>query len=168
MTSATPSLTGISLRPATDSDEAFLEQLFVSARPELLLINLPEIQKAALIRMQFNAQHEQYAAAYPRAEHRIILQRETQVGRMMTNHSEREIVLIDIALLPETRGAGIGSSLLQELLAAAKRAGKKVRLQVLKTNPAFRLYERLGFRITGDESMYWEMVCDPASLDDAA
>jgi ribosomal protein S18 acetylase RimI-like enzyme len=40
--------------------------------------------------------------------------------------------------------------LIQELLDEAARAGKPFRISVVKTNPAVHLYERLGFKTTGD------------------
>ena len=58
---------------------------------------------------------------------------------------EKEIRLVDIALLPEHRGGGVGSAILHEILAEGKAAGKPVTIHVERFNPALRLYERLGF-----------------------
>lgn len=52
-----------------------------------------------------------------------------------------------IALLPEVQGRGMGTALLGRLLYKAKITGIPVELTVDKTNPARRLYERLGFRL---------------------
>lgn len=111
--------------------------------------------------MQFNAQRQQYDEVYPQAENRIILQNNIPLGRMLVNSSESEITLVDIALLPEHRNAGVGTSLVQGLLAEALAARKPVRLHVWKFNPAFHLYERLGFSIVGDQSSYLEMLFQP-------
>jgi ribosomal protein S18 acetylase RimI-like enzyme len=48
-------------------------------------------------------------------------------------------------LLPEHQGKGIGTQLLQHVLASAGSAGLVVTLSALKINPAVRLYRRLGF-----------------------
>jgi ribosomal protein S18 acetylase RimI-like enzyme len=53
---------------------------------------------------------------------------------------------LGIALLPEYRGRGIGTALLEHLLGAAKDLYPAVSLSVAPTNPAIRLYERAGFR----------------------
>jgi ribosomal protein S18 acetylase RimI-like enzyme len=53
---------------------------------------------------------------------------------------------LTIALLPEFRGRGIGTQLLQHLLARADERYPRVCLSVTLGNPAARLYERLGFR----------------------
>ena len=113
--------------------------------------------------MQYDIRQTQYEAAYPDAESSIILLGERAIGRMLIQESEKEFTLIDIAISPEHRNAGIGSYLLQQLLDRAARAGKAVRLQVFKTNPAQRLYARLGFAEVGEQSMYIEMTCKPTS-----
>jgi len=69
--------------------------------------------------------------------------------------------LVDIALLTEQRGRGIGSGLLRELIQQCSRDGVPLRLQVLKVNPALRLYERLGFRQTSEDQMYLQMERRP-------
>ncbi len=60
---------------------------------------------------------------------------------------------ISIALLPECRGQGIGTELMSRLIAYARGHNPGVSLSVVATNPALRLYERLGFQrvsITGN------------------
>lgn len=111
--------------------------------------------------MQFNAQRQQYDEVYPQAENRIVLQDDRPVARILVDRSEHEITLIDIALLPEYRNAGIGTRLVQKLQAEAVAARKPVRLHVWKSNPALHLYERLGFSIVRDQSSYLEMLFQP-------
>ena len=62
-------------------------------------------------------------------------------------------VLVDIALLPEHRGKGIGGGLVRQLIQQCDQEKLPLRLQVLRTNPALRLYERLGWhRLKMDRS----------------
>ena len=168
MSNAKPSMTesspSITVRPAEPDDAAFLAQLFASTRPEFNFLDLPESQKQSLMTMQFNAQRQQYDASYPEAESAIILLHGQPVGRMLVDRNEREFTLIDIALSPEHRNAGIGTKLIRELLDEARAAGKSVRLHVAKSNPAQRLYERLGFSRVADQSMYFEMIFRTASV----
>jgi ribosomal protein S18 acetylase RimI-like enzyme len=111
--------------------------------------------------MQFNLQRQQYEAGYPQAEHSIILLEGRPIGRWFVDESDREITLVDVALLPAFRNLGLGTHLLQQLLDRARTARKPVRLHVFKTNPAMGLYQRLGFSKVGEEGMYLEMLCQP-------
>jgi len=46
------------------------------------------------------------------------------------------------------------------LIEEAERAGQRVRLEVVKINPALRLYQRLGFRVTGEDERKFHMKRD--------
>ena len=153
----------ITLRTATSADEAFLRQVYASTRiDEFKWLNVQQ-QIDSLMTMQYDIRQAQYEAAYPDAESSIILLGDRAIGRMLIQEHDHEFVLVDIAILPEHRGAGIGSHLLQQLLDRAARVDKPVRLQVFKTNPAQRLYARLGFAEVGEQSMYIEMTCKPTT-----
>jgi ribosomal protein S18 acetylase RimI-like enzyme len=147
----------VAVRPAAADDESFLRQLFASTR-EAEFGLLPEPQREALMTMQFNLQSQQYNAGYPQAEQSIILLDDSPIGRLFVDESDREITLVDIALLPEYRKQGIGTYLLEQLLTRATQADKAVRLHVFKSNPAQGLYERLGFATIGEDGMYLEML----------
>lgn len=147
------------MRAANASDEAFLLRVFADTRPEFDLLD--EGQKLALLQMQYNIRQLQYDDAYPNAESMIVIQQDVPVGRILVAEGEREFTLIDIALLSGHRNSGIGSRLIRQLTDRARLSGKPVRLQVLKTNPARRLYERLGFEIVDEQSMYFEMKYEP-------
>lgn len=66
--------------------------------------------------------------------------------------------LLQIQLIPALQGKGVGASLIHELLAEAGQLGANVHLSVLKSNPARRLYERLGFVLTGENEHSYLMV----------
>ena len=78
------------------------------------------------------------------------------------------LLIVDIALLPAHRGAGIGTDILRGLLAEAAASGRPVRIHVERTNPALRLYRRLGFVPIADHGVYHLMECPPASSGAAA
>lgn len=52
---------------------------------------------------------------------------------------------LSMAVVPERRGAGVGTALLAALLAQAQPAHRAVSLSVSASNPARRLYARMGF-----------------------
>jgi hypothetical protein len=74
--------------------------------------------------------------------------------------------LIDIALLAQYRGMGIGETLLNGLCAEATHSGISLRLSVRFGSPAERLYTRAGFVRTSSDglniSMEFRGKCDLA------
>ena len=156
-----PANLSLRLRPITPADEPFLLRLFASTRAdELALTNWSEEQKAAFCRMQFTAQSAHYLKHYADASLDIIECDGVAAGRLLVWRAEKEILIVDIALLPEYRGAGIGARFLRELQEEAKAAGKPLTIHVERFNPALRLYERLGFKTVEDKGVYllmkWE------------
>lgn len=151
----------IRLRPANSDDQAFLFDLYRSTRAEELSAwGWDEAQQQAFLNLQFRGQQAHYAE-YPNTNHQIILDGELPIGcpigRILTSHLMDEIRLVDIALLPEHRGQGIGAALIQSLFEEAASEGKAVRLHVVKEARALRLYQRLGFQIIGDAVSHYLM-----------
>ena len=56
-----------------------------------------------------------------------------------------DIPELAIAVLPDYIGRGVGTLLLQQIIAAARPHYPALALNVRADNPAFRLYQRLGF-----------------------
>lgn len=79
------------------------------------------------------------------------------VGLLKLRRLPDEWQLIQIQLSRELQGQGFGRALLEALLADAAAAGAAVKLGVLKTNPAKRLYERLGFEVVGEDTHEYSM-----------
>jgi ribosomal protein S18 acetylase RimI-like enzyme len=71
-------------------------------------------------------------------------------GEKTTSYVDDDIPELAIAVLPGYLGRGVGTQLLQHLLEAAKEHYSVVALSVRATNPAIRLYERMGFVVTGE------------------
>ncbi len=63
----------------------------------------------------------------------------------------------EISLLKEYQNKGIGTKILQEQI--KENQSKKIRtiLQVFKTNPAIKLYEKLGFTVYGESETHYQM-----------
>lgn len=156
------SATTLMLRPISTDDEPFLFRVYASTRlDELAPLGWSAERQAAFLTQQFNAQHHHYRTHYADADFQVILLDEQPIGRLYVARWPREIVLIDIALLPEYRNAGIGSSLIKDLLAEAAATSRPVRIHVEKFNPALRLYERFGFSRIDDRGVYWFMEWSP-------
>lgn len=155
-------MANVALRPVSPGDGPFLYRVYAGTRQEELA-NLPwtEAQKEDFLWMQFDAQDRYYREHYPETSFLIVLSDEKQAGRLYVARWQDEIRIVDIALLPEHRSRGIGTSLLRDLLTEAGRAGKPVSIHVEKFNPALRLYERLGFRPVADKGVYFLMRREP-------
>lgn len=143
-------------RPATPEDRDFLLELYGSTRAEeLAAVEWSAEQRAAFLRQQFEAQDHHYRTHYREAEFLVMVHEGRSVGRLYVARWEREIRVMDIALLPEFRNRGLGLGVMRDLLAEGARTGRAVRVHVEKFNPAVRFYERLGFRIADDRGVYW-------------
>ncbi|MBZ5555376.1 MAG: GNAT family N-acetyltransferase [Acidobacteriia bacterium] len=155
-------MSGITLRPVCPDDEDFLYQLYCSTRlQEVAAWGWNPSQQEVFLRMQFKAQHLHYEAQFVNVRHSIIEKDGKSIGRLFVDQGPKEFVLVDISLLPEHRGVGIGRYLIGRLQAEAARMNRMVRLHVLRGNPALHLYERLGFVCVGDDGVYSEMIWTP-------
>ena len=149
----------IRYRPITDSDVPFVKALYASTRTEeVAATGWPPALQQAFLAQQHEAQHRHYRANYANAEWLIIEQRGTAIGRLYLEAGQDRILIIDISLLPETRGHGIGGAILADLIDAATAEGKELSLHVEVHNRARRLYERLGFKLIGEKGIYFEMA----------
>ena len=119
-------------------------------------------QKDAFLRSQFDAQDAWWRENYADASFDVILVDGEPAGRLYVHRGPSEIRIVDIALLPEHRGGGVGTSLLEDLLAEADAAAKSVTIHVERMNPALRLYERLGFSVAEDKGVYLFLERQPA------
>jgi ribosomal protein S18 acetylase RimI-like enzyme len=138
------------LRPEIEADAPFRLALFRASRgPGWDQVPLSAEMLTRIMEQQFYAQTQGYRAAYPRARLEIITVDATPVGRLATDRATDALHLIDIAVVPERRGQGIGGAILRALMDEAAAAGTPVTLQVDRDNlAAQRLYQRLGFVAT--------------------
>ena len=91
---------------------------------------------------------------------RIIVAEGRDAGLLQVDRPGHEIFLQRIELAPEFQGRGLGAAVVQALTAEARAARLPLRLQVLKVNPAQRLYARLGLRIVGETATHLRMQLD--------
>lgn len=151
----------IFLRPIPPEDVSFLAGVYASTRTEELVVTgWSDEDKAVFCRGQFDAQSAHYRENYPGASLQIIERDGVSIGRLYVAHWEREIRIMDIALLPEHRGSGIGTKLLRDLQEEARSAGKSLTIHVERFNPALRLYQQLGFQQIEDKGVYLLMEWD--------
>jgi ribosomal protein S18 acetylase RimI-like enzyme len=151
---------GLILRPSTTADRVLLEAIYASTRePELALLPWDDATKGAFLAQQFDAQDKHYREYYPGATFDVIEVDDVPAGRLYVYWGEAEIRIMDIALLPEFRGRGIGTRLVREVLDAGRASRRSVSMHVERGNPARRMYERLGFQAVSEHGIYVLMTC---------
>lgn len=132
----------IKLREARWSDYAFAERLYVESMRSLL--------------MKLGAWNEKevigkFKPSFVPGQVQIISVNGVNAGWLQIADLEGEINLSQIHLEEEFRCLGIGTQLVRDLLNRASAQRKPVSLSVVHNNPAFTLYERLGFKVVGED-----------------
>lgn len=136
----------VTLRKYTTADIPFMNELYASTREsELAITSFSAQEKKHFLDQQFEAQYLHYINNYCTDAFDIIELKDKPIGRLFVDYWDREIRIVDIALLPKYRNAGIGTYFFHKLFAEARSCGKTVTIHVEHNNPAKRLYERLGF-----------------------
>jgi ribosomal protein S18 acetylase RimI-like enzyme len=147
------------LRHAVDADAGFMRALYASTRDDLRLLPLPPAQVEQLIAMQERVHEAGRRAVYPNAEVMLLEHAGAPAGRVVLDATGTDWRLVELALLPEMRGRGLGAMLVTALQRRAAAHGARIGLAVLRTNaPALRLYERAGFGYAGGNELQHQMV----------
>lgn len=146
-------MTSVSLRPESLEDEPFIRRLILeTVAGELGAADWPEPMRSHLLGIQCTARRHSPATGQ-------VIQADGQdAGRVVVKTLPHEVRLVEIMVLPELQGKGIGTAVIREIQASAMDAAKPVRLRVNQTNhAAIRLYERLNFRIIGWDEVQYHM-----------
>jgi ribosomal protein S18 acetylase RimI-like enzyme len=76
------------------------------------------------------------------------------IGALKYQETPNIIEIMQLQIHPDFQRRGLGDRVMRELIELA--GDKHLTLTVLKSNPALKLYQRLGFVITGDDEYeYW-------------
>ncbi|WP_114226704.1 MULTISPECIES: GNAT family N-acetyltransferase [Sphingomonas] len=86
----------------------------------------------------------------------LALSGDTPVGFSLVRTVAGESELLLLAVLPEWRGRGVGTALVDNFIADGGKAGARhLHLEVRDGNSALGLYRRAGFRLVGRRSKYY-------------
>lgn len=152
----------LTLRLATPVDQPFLRMLYGTTRaPELEHTGWGRVARERFVDQQFEAQRSYYQAHYADAEQYVIEQAGQPIGRAYLLWTDSHLQIIDLALLPEACGRGIGGELLGRFLERVDREGLSAGLHVESYNPAQRLYFRHGFDVVGENGVYLKLRRHP-------
>ncbi len=145
----------IEMRPAEPADQRFMEQLYSSTRgADQRMDGCDARTEALLVALQFRARQAQLRTQYPHGDIAVIFERDRPIGSLYVNYGHEDIRILDISLLPEYRNRGIGLGLLRSLQAQAVRMRVPVRIDLLVSSQAYRLFHRCGFTPRGANGVH--------------
>ena len=138
------------LRKSEKSDLDFLLQLRRTTMDDYLSEDGVDISdEEHLFRIKYNFKDAQ-----------IVLVDGTRAGLFKACYlsDKSQWYIYQVQILPAYQGFGIGSNLIVRLCEEAVKDNLSVGLSVLKSNPAKKLYDRLGFKVIESNSSEYEMV----------
>jgi Acetyltransferases len=148
-------LSEINLRAITEADRLFLCQVYISSREdEMGIRDWEEKERTEFLQSQCNMQHTYYMKSYKNPSFSIVLLGNVAIGRLYVERNEKEIRIIDISLLKEYRGFGIGRELINFLIEESENKNIQLTLYVEYYNFARQWYERIGFKQHGENGVY--------------
>ena len=146
----------IALRPALVKDFDFCERLYFAGMKRIIAeLNLDRAAQADSFRRQWEL-----------TQVRIITLDGFDIGWVQTSIHDDGLFIAQLFVDDPYQRRGVGTQVMKRLIGEAARANQPVRLNVVKINPALRLYERLGFHTTheDDRKFYMKRDADAAAL----
>ena len=141
----------ITFRPARAEDFQYCANLYLSGMEDIIReLKLDRAAQAASLRQEWDP-----------AQVQVMVMDAIEVGWFQIIPHDDVLFLAQIFVDRPFQGRGIGTAIMNNLIAEGTRAGQAMALAVVKTNPALRLYRRLGFRITHEDNRKFYMRRDP-------
>jgi ribosomal protein S18 acetylase RimI-like enzyme len=140
----------IGLRPAVSEDYDFCRRLYFTENQWILDV----------LHIDRDAHEVGFPRQWKLPEVRIITLDGADIGWLQTAVHGDAVFLAQIYIVRSRQRRGIGTEVLRRLIAEADCVRRPLQLDVVKINPALRLYQRLGFRITGEEQHKFTMTRD--------
>jgi ribosomal protein S18 acetylase RimI-like enzyme len=141
----------IVFRPARSEDFDYCANLYFSGMENIIReLKLDWAAQAASLRQEWEP-----------AQVRVIVVDAVDVGWFQIIPHDDVLFLAQIFVDRQFQERGIGTEVMNSLIEEGTRGGQAMALAVVKTNPALRLYRRLGFRITHEDDRKFYMRRDP-------
>ena len=113
------------------------------------------------LRLNIAWQEASFREQWQATQVRIITLDGSYIGWLQSFMQDDALLLAQLFLDGPYQRRGIGTEVMQRLIAESNRVNLPIRLNVVKINPAVCLYERLGFRIVGEDERKFYMKRDP-------
>lgn len=137
----------LALRPAVRQDFEYCKRLYFAEMNWIIEeLHLDRIAQAASLQQQWLP-----------TEVRIITLDGSDAGWLQSTRRDDGLFVAQLIVDGPFQRRGIGTVVMNRVIAEAARANLAVLLEVVKINPVLRLYERLGFHITGEDDRKFHM-----------
>jgi len=140
----------VALRPAIDGDFDYCRSLYFCEMQWII----------EELHLDSAAQEFRFKEQWDPAQVRIVSLDGFDIGWLQTDTQDGDFFIAQLFVDRPSQRKGIGTEVMKRLIEEAERREQSVRLEVVKINPARRLYERLGFRITHEDERKLHMKRD--------
>jgi ribosomal protein S18 acetylase RimI-like enzyme len=139
------------LRPARREDFGYCARLYFAGTENAI----------KELNLNMDAQIAGFRQLWDVTQVRIITLDGADIGWVQSFMTDGALFLAQLCVDGAFQRRGIGTAVVKALIDEAARAGRAMTLGVVKTNPALRLYQRLGFRVThhDDRRFYMRRDC---------
>ena len=139
------------LRQATEGDYEFLKRLHHAAMRDVVqrMFGWDEV-----------VQDRMFDEGFKPGLSQIVSVDGQDAAQLVVERGSDHVCLTTIFILPKFQRRGLGTAIINDVLAEAARAHLPVVLRVLKLNPARGLYERLGFAVASEDETHFTMRAD--------
>jgi ribosomal protein S18 acetylase RimI-like enzyme len=143
----------ISFRQALDQDFDYCKRLYFEQMEWIIReLHLDRAAQAASFQRQWDL-----------TQVRIIALDDSDVGWLQTMTQDDELFVAQMFVDGPFQRRGIGTEVMMCLIGETARVNQTMRLNVVKINPAVRLYERLGFQVVREDDRKFYMKRDPVT-----
>jgi len=141
----------VALRPALDQDFDYCRRLYFGEMEWIIEeLHLDSVAQAVSFQQQWSS-----------SQVRIMVLEGVDIGWLQTITQDDELFIAQMIIDRLFQRKGIGTEVMKYLIGEAGCVNQAVRLNVVKINPARRLYERLGFQITHEDDRKFYMKREP-------
>jgi ribosomal protein S18 acetylase RimI-like enzyme len=141
----------IALRPAVAQDFGYCRRLYFAGMKRII----------EELNLDMGDQATGFLEQWTLEQVRIITVDGSDVGWLQSAMQEDALFLAQLFVDGPFQRQGIGTEVMNRLISDAACLHQAMRLAVVKINPALRLYQRLGFRVTHEDDRKFYMRRDP-------
>lgn len=141
----------IAFRPASPQDFDYCAKLYFAGMEQII----------RELKLDIDAQVSSFQQQWEPAQVQLITLAGTDVGWLQSITAWDALFLAQLFVDASVQRRGIGTEVIRRMIGEASRTGRAVELAVVKINPALRLYEKLGFKVTHEDDHKFYMRREP-------